>query len=349
MREDTLTHRDLARRLGVSETTVKSYRAKFPTFLPVARAGKPVRLHAEALDVCLRIRDLFSQGLSIVQISDKLRSEFKEYPLNRRLSTPQLQDPAQDAAADLRQLVELQRQALDEAARRSEERIARLEDEVRNLASMEAASKALVAELVAELRAGHGARPGHWPDSPATAPAASDAPSRPSESGRTEPGQGMEAPPRGDTVLTARKIVTVHGRQGTSSYTLGREPKPRPLLPDPPQPSADFLALPAVIRSERGEFLGLPGGQSIARLVQALAPQPGPPAAWLDDSTPSIPCWTCLLPLEGGAHRRELTFTQTKTPRGNLVGLIRSMRTGQAEASIAELQDFFRQMRDLLT
>ncbi len=341
MREDTLTHRDLARQLGVSETTVKSYRAKFPTFLPVAREGKPIRLHAEALDVCLRIRELFGQGLSITQTSERLRSEFKEYPLNRRLSiAKQTPSPPPNSAEGLLQFVEAQRQALeearqaqDEAARRAEERIARLEEEVRNLATMEAASKALIADLVAELRAERTKRA-----APPTAPTAPTP---------QEPAPTHE--PRPETVLTARKIVTVHGRQGAASYTLGREPKPEPPLPDIPLPDADFLALPAAIRSERGEFLGLPGGKSIARLIQALAPQPGPAPSWLDDTTPGAPpAWTCLLPLDG-SRLRELSFTQTKTPRGNLVGLIRSMRLGQAEASTQELQDFFRQMRDLLT
>lgn len=355
MREDTLTHRDLARQLGVSETTVKSYRAKFPTFLPVARSGKPVRLHAEALVVCLRIRDLFADGLSIAQTADRLRSEFKEYPLNRRLSIAKREAAAEPVAgAGLHQLVEAQRQALDEArlaqeeaARRAEERIARLEQEVRNLATMEAASKALVADLIAELRAERVERDGRVERGGRTEENGGSGP-RPEPTPPPQP-EAAPQPPDGETVLFARKIVTVHGRQGASSYSLGREPKPEPPLPEAPQPPPEFLALPAVIRSERGEFLGLPGGQSIARLLQALAPRPGPAPGWLDDSAPGGPsAWTCLLPPERG-RSREISFAQTTTPRGNLVGLIRTLRTGQAEASPQELQEFFRQVRDLLT
>lgn len=346
MSTDTLTHRDLARLLGVSETTVKSYRAKFPTFLPVARSGKPVRLHPEALEVCRRIRQLFGDGLSIVQTSDALRAEFKEYPLNRRLSTsPQKAAPDTEGAQELRQLVELQRQALDqarqaqeEATRRAEERIAQLEAEVRNLATLEAASKALMADLIAELR---GARPAQETPAPHAAPASATPPP-------AQPAQPTKPTNTGETVLTARRIVTVHGREGAASYTLDREPRPEPPLPDAPRPAPEFLELPAVIRSERGEFLGLPGKQSVQRLVQALSHAGMPEATWVDETPQNGPAtWTCLLPLDQ-TRTRELTFEQATTPRGNRVGLVRAMRTGFAQASAQDIQDLFRQVRDAL-
>lgn len=347
MSTDTLTHRDLARLLGVSETTVKSYRAKFPTFLPVARSGKPVRLHPEALEVCRRIRQLFGDGLSIVQTSDALRAEFKEYPLNRRLSTsPQKAAPDTEGAQELRQLVELQRQALDqarqaqeEATRRAEERIAQLEAEVRNLATLEAASKALMADLIAELR---GARPARSQE-----PAPEPQPAPPPTSA-TSAAQPTKPTKTGETVLTARRIVTVHGREGAASYTLDREPRPEPPLPDAPRPAPEFLELPAVIRSERGEFLGLPGKQSVQRLVQALSHAGMPEATWVDETPQNGPAtWTCLLPLDQ-TRTRELTFEQATTPRGNRVGLVRAMRTGFAQASTQDIQDLFRQVRDSL-
>lgn len=76
MPHKSLTHKDLSRHLGVSETTVKSYRRKFPGCIPVASQGKPIRFTSEALAVCKRIRDLFDLGLSIAEVHARLAGEF---------------------------------------------------------------------------------------------------------------------------------------------------------------------------------------------------------------------------------------------------------------------------------
>jgi hypothetical protein len=341
MGAQSYTHRDLAQVLGVSETTIKSYRSKFPTFLPVAREGKPVRLHPEALDVCLRIREHFAQGLSILQTSQALRTEFKEYPLNRRLSiahgklaatAPQAAGSAYESALAERltaRLAELA-QAQDNARQRMEQ----LEAEVRNLATLEAASKALVADLLAELREAKVQQSRTTPkaDIPVAPPAQTQEPKTPA---KPSPDQ--------DTVLTARKIVTVHGPDGPlASYALEREPKPAQPFPAPQTPEAAFLDLPAVIRSDRGDFLGLPGGQSVRRLVEVLSPEGAPPASWYQESPEA---WACAIPL-GRAQNREILFERTTTPRGNLVGHIRHMRINEIEATPVQLQEIFRQLRD---
>ncbi|MDR1360638.1 MAG: helix-turn-helix domain-containing protein, partial [Deltaproteobacteria bacterium] len=76
MSETTLTHKDLAELLGVSETTIKSYRRKFPGCIPVASQGKPIRFSAGARDVALRIRDLFALGMSAEEVRLRLEREF---------------------------------------------------------------------------------------------------------------------------------------------------------------------------------------------------------------------------------------------------------------------------------
>ncbi|MDO9081721.1 MAG: MerR family transcriptional regulator [Humidesulfovibrio sp.] len=336
----TYTHRDLARLLGVSETTVKSYRSKFPCFLPVAREGKPVRLHPEALAVCRSIRDLFADGLTILQATGRLRAEFKEYPLNRRLSTARW--PAVGSASHPG--LDSRLEALAQAQELARQRMEQLEAEVRNLAILEAASKALVAELLQEFRAARAV----------PAPPQPPRPEQPyDQADPAEPAQPATAAqpetPAGPTVVTARKIVTVHGQAGAlASYALGREPRPEPPFAPPARPEAAFLDLPAVIRSDRGEFLGLPGGQSVARLVDFLTLQGGGPVSWFAEGPQA---WTCEAPL-GPALTRELLFERTTTPRGNLVGLIRRLRTlsgsGAEEASALDLQEFFRQVRDQL-
>ncbi|HBE95335.1 MAG TPA: DNA-binding protein, partial [Desulfovibrio sp.] len=78
MSQDLLTHADLAQAVGVSVTSIKSYRSKFPGFIPVASWTKPLRFAPEALPVCRRIRELFTQGQSVAQVRRELASEFPE-------------------------------------------------------------------------------------------------------------------------------------------------------------------------------------------------------------------------------------------------------------------------------
>jgi DNA-binding transcriptional MerR regulator len=76
MSDATFTHKDLSRMLGVSETTVKSYRRKFPGCIPVANQGKPIRFTAEAAQVAVRIRALFDTGMSVEEVRARLAAEF---------------------------------------------------------------------------------------------------------------------------------------------------------------------------------------------------------------------------------------------------------------------------------
>lgn len=80
MATTSLTHRDLARMLGVSETTIKSYRRKFPGCIPVASNGKPIRFTEEAGQVCVKIRELFSRGMSVEEVRLRLETYFDWIP-----------------------------------------------------------------------------------------------------------------------------------------------------------------------------------------------------------------------------------------------------------------------------
>ncbi len=84
------THRDLAKAVGVTVTTIKSYRRKFPAFLPVESQGKPLRLAGEALAVCKRIHHHFHRGLSVVETRKRLATEFPALAqaASETLSTP---------------------------------------------------------------------------------------------------------------------------------------------------------------------------------------------------------------------------------------------------------------------
>lgn len=76
MSEKTFTHKELGRLLGVSETTVKSYRRKFPDCIPVANEGKPIRFTEQAGAVCLRIRELFGRGMAVPEVRARLEKDF---------------------------------------------------------------------------------------------------------------------------------------------------------------------------------------------------------------------------------------------------------------------------------
>ncbi|MDR2669919.1 MAG: helix-turn-helix domain-containing protein [Desulfovibrio sp.] len=92
------THKDLSRLLGVSVTTVKSYRRKFPDCIPVAGCGKPIRFGEDALRVARRIRDLFEYGLSVDETRARLAEEF-DWIIPRRADAGEQQPaPTEDAA-----------------------------------------------------------------------------------------------------------------------------------------------------------------------------------------------------------------------------------------------------------
>jgi DNA-binding transcriptional MerR regulator len=94
MSEKTFTHKALADLLGVSETTVKSYRRKFPGCIPVANQGKPIRFTADAEVVATRIRDFFETGMSVRDVRARLAGEFSwispEQPKNPARNGPEL-------------------------------------------------------------------------------------------------------------------------------------------------------------------------------------------------------------------------------------------------------------------
>lgn len=100
--QDRPSHRDLARDLGVSVTTIKSYRRKFPEFLPPASHGKPLRFAPQARQVCRTIKDAFARDLSILEAHDLLKAQFPNLYKSRRLSISKIRDNPFDPASDPR-------------------------------------------------------------------------------------------------------------------------------------------------------------------------------------------------------------------------------------------------------
>ena len=160
MTSQTFTHKDLSREVGVSETTIKSYRRKFPEFISVASRGKPIRFNPETLDVCRRIRDSFEKGLSIEETRDILHTEFKRHAVPDNLpksddSTPSSLPVPQDLAklvettkgvlGGLEQAVSLQGATHD--------RLGRIERSIQDLFEVQSRLHTMQTELLGKLDA----------------------------------------------------------------------------------------------------------------------------------------------------------------------------------------------------
>lgn len=326
-----LTHKDLARRLGVSVTTIKSYRVKFPGAIPPVGRGKPLRFAPGALAACRAIQQGFQRGLSIDDIKSVLKKEFPGIDISENLSIrddmrppagqgqghPRRdvpgthaepdeagQDAGREAAAILRQF---QAEAQQDTARRLE----RLETMLAELVALGSRTHSLHVELLAKLDALAGL-PGPGPGGLRTA----DIPSR---------------------------------------------------APGGVPPSA-FLALPVVLQSGRGEFLGITGkagapfslGEFEAHLLRRAGRMDvsgGMHAVW----SPQGEDW--VLALRGGERRagaagpsqapamdagHEHYFRRATTPRNNLVAVFHRLRINGKDVSEAFLRAFFKQIKDSL-
>lgn len=352
MRGNTLTHKDLARLAGVSETSIKSYRRKFPSFIPVAGFGKPIRFQPEAGPVCRRVRECFQEGLSVEETRKRLRAEFKETADPRSVSLNVRRQGVAPAAPPevLERFLQTANQvlhslsALAASQAGTNERLDTLEQALGRLAAAGLRNETLIARLVEGLSARLVQEPGVQPESSAASAQPEPAPLEPEHG--VPPGErpggpaaGFDAAPR----VTVRKIVTVRGKEGRiDSYALGEEPAPgarQPAtLPD------SLLDLPVVILSERGEYLGVPGRLCLRDFVQFLEGQGRRTGLVLVDWREQEGAWVFTMHQRGGP-KQDLYFAETTTPKGNLVALLSRLDLNNKETTQAFLQEFFRQQR----
>ncbi|WP_156939701.1 hypothetical protein [Desulfocurvus vexinensis] len=345
-----VTHQELARAAGVSVTTVKGYRDKFPGCFPVLREGKPLRFAAQSLDACVAIRQGFADGLSVEQLRERLRLRFPwswRHPLPEKpVISADLQRTVQDLARTVVRLTRAQAEAT--------QRLERLE---RALGEAPPA------------RGGAGAQ-GPGPQAAAgesrDREQALDALRRDVREGLARQGAALEAL-QGQVRALERgpasaggegeRVVRIRSASGAAErYALRRLP-PEDEAPGaggagpgreaaPGQdaasaPGAAVLGLPLTVRSGKGEFLGVagPGGHLTVRGFAALVARSlglaseavawsGGPGGWRLDL--------------GTSPAHSLDFSETTTPRGNHVALVQGMRIdGQpqdADALVALLR-----------
>lgn len=324
---DTYTHKDLAALCGVSETTIKSYRRKFPGFIPVLTKGKPIRFKAEAGDVCLKIRDCFARGMSVNETYKVLKQHFKEERPARQRRGPATAPAGQPAGVSQEYLEKFFETAgqmmqgmagLATAQAKSEQRLRKVESVLEKLLEVEASNKEIIRQLL-EQRAGE----------PAPEPVNSFA-----EAPQTE------AEPK----VRARKIVNVRSPEGeVKSYALEKE-KPQDDA-EPIQPPDAFLNTPIVIRNDQGEFLGVPGRLPLSGFLEILTREAEENGASLSNWTKEAETWIHTME-SPGRDTHKLYFNSTTTPRGNLVVLLERLDVNDTQTSPQFLQEFFRQVKD---
>ena len=338
---DTYTHKDLAGLCGVSETTIKSYRRKFPGFIPVLTRGKPIRFRPEAGEVCLKIRDCFAKGLSVNETHKVLKEHFKEEPSARKRRTSSSApaasaQPTGVSAGVSQEYLEqffttagqmMQGMAgLATAQAKAEHRLRKVESVMEKLLEVEADNKALFARLLDRSVAAPVPGPAE-PDAGEPAP-------RPEPAPEPEP----ETKPKPEPRVRARRIVNVRGPEGdVASYSLERD------TPETTErPSDDFLNTPIVIHNDQGEFLGVPGRLPLAGFVSILLNEADEiDARWSREGD----AWVFIMAgADGDTHA--LHFLSTTTPRGNLVVLLEQLDINGSPTSSQFLQEFFRQVKD---
>jgi len=201
--EPSLTHRDIAASLGVTVTTIKSYRRKFPEFFADALGTRPIRFPSRAGEVCARILALFASGFTVEQVRERLGREFPVAapeppgaPANP--STAPLAAALPDPLARIEGLLE----GLFTLQNRTHSLLAELVSRLDTVADALAAKGATDASArpAARSSAPSGAQAAAQPSTPAGAPAA----------GRGAPA-GASAPPRPGREFLGLPVVVLSG------------------------------------------------------------------------------------------------------------------------------------------
>ncbi|TIH14642.1 hypothetical protein D0S45_12580 [Marinifilum sp. JC120] len=316
MTTETFTHRELSTITGVSVTTVKSYRKKFPEFFFIVGHGKPLRFRKGADKLCLRIRDLFNKNLSVKQIRDKLLTEFESVKDNHQLSeSTNNSENSQVNSEEFEKLVKTTGQmmnglaALVTSQAKAEQRLGRMEKSLKELVQAQSEPPADSNELLQEIK------------------------------NILVNSGGLQQPER----ITAKKVVTIKKDDGQAeSYSFDAETSAI-------EPEAEFMELPVVIHSDSGEFLGLPGKPghpfTLQELVYLVSSQKeaNTSKVWHKQGRDWV---LAVKSPEGPLY--ELYFGMTKTPKGNIVSFFNRLDINSEPRNHAEILNFFKEMRDLV-
>ncbi len=355
MADDTVTHKDLAQFLGVSETTIKNYRSKFSEFFEVRGKGKPLRFAPDVARVCRDIRNCVRQGLSVEETRAQLRERYprvmrsrsrgresgRENDRTSETSTdqphipPELIDFIPSLAGGLERLAVLQ----DETNKRLERLEAVLAAREEGQAGEERAGQGSLGtrgRLVRVRNAYGEVQEYHLEAAPISAPVTTQA-----------------------SVPAEKKISAPHIPENIrTEVPLGFASAP----------AADFLSMPLVLRSGRGEYLGVggrgAGAFSTSDLMDLMAGRFTAPNAFSfhwearegggagqdGPGAPGAPGGWLLRATQGQGPKAKvylLGLERARTPRGNNVVLVWSLEVDGKEVSPVFLHNFIRQMMDM--
>lgn len=407
MTEGNLTHRDLARLLGVSETTVKSYRRKFPDCIPVASQGKPIRFTAEAAAVSLRIRDLFEMGMSVEEVRARLAAEFAwitpEAPARDDRDEAESAEPAEPAAPAQPARVELPQDftlAVSNLAKsmvgltQQQNAILKRVQHIETLVTAQAPAsgdggvpgatgptgptgtlgtttlqgrpawldeaQALAARFEALLGAVAGsggddagqiaplAAPRATSAAPASstsaAPALSESPAPATPGAETT---GADAESSSPSASSGGRVVPFPG--GMTAPPSSVPEAPDAAFPAPQDPPRHLLALPLVVQSPQGEFLGVAGRArgrfciNDLKAMLAFAFQPPDNYVLRSEPTEEGGWWLTLeQPQAETPYDVVLLVDESVTPRGNQVAVVRRYVANGVESHPTEIYGFLR-------
>ncbi|MBU1248901.1 MAG: helix-turn-helix domain-containing protein [Proteobacteria bacterium] len=320
MNDDTpsaLTHEDLAREVGVSVTTIKSYRRKFPGFIPVLGFGKPIRFTPVALDVALKIRECFNEGLNVRETRKRLlNSGFTQDkasippPIGAGPASSERMDEFVRAAGLMMQSVG----KLAEAQKNTDQRLSRLEQGMEQLARAQAENQVLLTKLTGSVPV-------------------------------STTGEDVLIEPTSARVL-AKKIVNVRSRQGTvDSYALEKAPgEPQASTwSDAPPPA--LLDVPVAIRTSDDAYLGLPGRRTLRELAAGLVDQGRLQGNMLASWHPDGADWLYKL-IYPDDHTRSLGFAAQTSPTGMQLAVLTTLVVDGREATPEERMEYFREIKD---
>jgi len=378
---DTLTHKDIARALGVSETTIKSYRRKFPLHFPLHSRGKPLRFAPEALDVARLVRQGFLADLSVEEIRASLDEKFQRIEPKRNPSIPvdSLSASAARPDSDSLQAIQNSLSALLEAQQHANRRLDALQELFADFLTLHLSREDAFSQGLVELKRSwnrHLEKLAQMaPAQAAPPPPNVEAPGRPkrvlvrnaygqrqeyvisSEPHVAPPADGATSAGAEQPHLADTAAETPHSAVESKGYTSqapagpSSGPAPAPLPGTPPE---TLLQMPLVVRTGADEYLGVAGKTegafSLQDLLDLVRRAYSPPLHFSSEwqhSRKGGGGFRLHLEQEEAIRPRmyALEVEPARTPRGNEVALLTDFEIQGSSMPPANIYAFIRQMK----
>ncbi len=318
MGDDSVTHKDLARHVGVSETTIKSYRRKFPEFFPIQSSGKPIRFKPLALEICEHIRRCFSRDLSVEETRRHLAGHFPSQRPQRSAPPSESTPPPPGGGQEILERLTTALEGFARAQAEANAKLGGLGEIIADFLSLHLAREDTFAQGVEEIKRA-------W-----------------SRQLRLL----HEPPPAG----RARRVTVRNAYGDSSDYVIESAPHSQ-TNGGAEAPPDSLRKLPLVVLSSAGDYLGIAGkgaGSFSLEDFSALHATAFPPPHHFSETWSRLAeGW--LLELEQQEVIRPATYAllmdAVQTPKGNDVALLRSFSIGGRELPGANLYTLIKQMR----